>query len=118
MVEVSERTRVTIAREILPQPFALVSRPMRVDHAVESDDVPAPEIVTVIALAFLAGGGAKVVEVLIDVAFLVLVIAGHGTNARPVSTPRCPEAGERLMPLGPVCVVSHREHGPANAVEQ
>src|SRR5439155_1008491 len=83
------------------------------------DDVPSAEVVAVVALRRIAGGGAEVAEVPRGAGRLVIALARSGLRAGLVPAPARVVAllvlGKRAAVIG---VVAGREDGPWDPVEQ
>src|SRR5450432_310941 len=85
LVPVSESAAVSGTSEILREPLALgrvgVAPSDLVAFAVDDDDVPGSEIVAVVALFRVAGGGAKIARIAGSAVAVVFVIADSGPCA-------------------------------------
>src|SRR5262245_8772396 len=91
MVPVGEYAGSRIGRQVRAQPLLLWRSCLAADKltiTVEHDNVPCPEVVAVIALVRVSGGGAKIIEVALGARRIILVVTGRGACARQVTTPR------------------------------
>src|SRR5260221_7841600 len=84
---IRERARSRVVLEVAAQPLDLRRLPIRRNRAVQRDDVPRAERVTVIAAPVGAGIVAEVVEVGLRMCGQVVVVAGSWTGPRLVTAP-------------------------------
>ena len=116
---VGERAALGARREIGAQPLLLGrARPMR-DLAVQRDDMPGAEVVTVVALGGITRRGPEVAEVAGRVVTHIVVIPGDRAGARLVAAPggRVAVGVVATRPVG-IGVVAQREHGARDRVHQ
>src|SRR3989304_2246493 len=87
--------------------------------AVEGDEVPGPQVVAVVTLAGITGGGAEVAEVAGRAGGVVFVVAGHRKRTGLAGAPgRVVAIGELAGgPVG-VDVVAQGHDGASNAGDQ
>ena len=106
-------------RQVRAQPAQLCRAGAHIDVAVQRDDVPRAECVAVVSLAGVARGRAEVAEVAGGAGRLVFVIARDWMGATLVTPPRRVIAARELgQAAALVGVVSRREHGARDTVEQ
>src|SRR5262245_39766637 len=122
MVPVGEYAGSRIGRQVGAQPLLLWRSCLTADKrtiAVEHDNVPCPEVVAVIALVRVPGGGAEIIEVALGARRIILMVTGRRACTRQVTTPRGIVA---IGVLGIRAVGVHRiaegRNRPRDSVEQ
>ena len=116
---VGERAALGARREIGEQPLLLGrARPMG-DLAVQRDDMPGAEVVTVVALGGITRRGTEVAEVAGRVVTHIVVIPGDRPSARLVAAPGG-RVAVRVVATRPVRVgvVAQHEDGARDGVHQ
>src|SRR5439155_7356022 len=91
-VPVGEGARRRVRREVGAEPLLLGRACAHVDLGIQRHDVPAAEIVAVVALAGVAGGDAEVTEIARRPGLLVVMVARHRVSALAVAAPAGREA--------------------------
>src|SRR5207302_4886901 len=91
-VPVGEGALRRVRREVGAEPLLLGRACAHVDLGVQRYDVPAAEIVAVVALAGVAGGDAEVTEIARRPGLLIVVVARHRVRALAVAAPAGREA--------------------------
>src|SRR5438270_75788 len=86
--------------------------------AVEDDDVPGGEVVTVVAGPGIAGGGAKIVEIGSGGRGVEFVIARGRASAGLHATPSLVIAGEIFFAAVGIGEVADGHHGAGNLLEE
>ena len=108
-----------VRREVGAEPLLLGRACAHVDLGVQRHDVPAAEIVAVVALAGVAGGDAEVTEIARRPGLLIVVVARHRVRALAVAAPAGREA-ILVVRIGAVRVrvVAQQEHRTRDSIEQ
>src|SRR5688572_13355884 len=91
MVPVGEYAGGRMSLQVGAQPLLLWGSCLTADKrtiTIKHDNVPRTEIVAVIALGRVPGGGAEIIEVALGVRRIIFMVPGRGARARQVSTPR------------------------------
>src|SRR5206468_4647698 len=119
VVPVGEGARGAVGGEVGAQPVFLGRPCAHLDVAVERDDVPAGEVVAVVAQPRVAREPAEVVVVGSALIGVVVVVARCGPGASLVPAPGGIVAARELLGgAGRVGVVPGGEHGARDVVEQ
>src|SRR4051812_822695 len=88
MMPIRQRAVGRMRGEICSKPCFL-GRPIgHRDIAVQDDDVPRPEIVTIIARSWCASGRPEIAEISGSAGRVVVVVSGSGFRARLLAAPR------------------------------
>src|SRR5579863_985586 len=92
LVKICQRAGHVVLRQILPEPLPLRGRRITASNltalAVQNNDVPRTQIVTVIALLRVASGGAEIARICRGSIAVVLMVSGRGARAILEAAPR------------------------------
>src|SRR5439155_26255726 len=87
--------------------------------AVDDDDVPVCKVVAVVPLRRIASADPEVAKVASPSGCQVFVVAGRGPCTKLVATPgRTVAVGILGGRARPVCVITDREHGATDVVQE